>query len=316
VTRPAHELPFAPIHDRLPYSPFVDRRPIRWPGGERVAVWVVPNVEHYEYLPPPSVEDPYPRTPHPDVRKYSYNDYANRVGFWRLLEVFDRHDVACTVSLNVGVLDHFPEVAAEMLRRGWDWMSHGTYNTRYVTGMSEDEERDLYAVCNRVLERHTGSRFKGMLGPFITGTPRSPDLMAEAGMTYHADWVHDDRPSPLITRSGRPFVAMPYSFLHNDGPLFRGPYEGADFADRCIRAFDRLHAESERGGRTMCIALHPFIVGHAHRVGHIDRIFAHLRDRGAWIARASDIVDHYLANHYEEDAAQAARLRPGGEGGP
>lgn len=310
MTRYPHQRPFSPIHDRLPYSPFVDRRPIRWPHEERVAVWVVLNVEHYEYLPPEQEKDPYPRSPHPDIRKYAYNDYANRVGFWRLLEAFDRHDVACTVSLNVAVLDHFPEVAEAMQSRGWDWMNHGTYNTRYVTGMSHDEERALYETCNEVLERHTGQRFKGMLGPFITGTAVSPDLMAEAGMSYHADWVHDDRPSPLLTRSGAPFVAMPYSYLHNDGPLFRGPFEGATFVDRCIRAFDRLNAEPVGGGRTMCIALHPFIFGHPHRVRHLDRLFGHLRRNGAWLTTASEIVDHYLANHHEDDLAQAEDLRP------
>ncbi len=36
---------------RFNYSPIVDRPKLRWPYGERVAVWVLPNVEHYEYLP-------------------------------------------------------------------------------------------------------------------------------------------------------------------------------------------------------------------------------------------------------------------------
>ena len=305
-----HQRPFAPLHDRLPYSPMADRRPIRWPNGEGVAVWVVPNVEHYEYLPPEGTRDPYPRTPHPDVRKHSYHDFGNRVGFWRTLEAFDRYEIPCTVSLNVAVLEHFPDIAAEMQRRGWDWMCHGTYNTRFATGMEEDEEREFLEVCNRVLERHTGSRFNGMLGPFITGTWNSPDLMAEAGMTYHADWVHDDRPSPLITRSGKPFVALPYTYLLNDGPLFRSHYEGADFADRCIRAFDQLNAEAATGGRTMCISVHPFVFGQPHRVRHLERLFAHLRQHGAWIARATDIVDHYIEHHHEDDLALTERLRP------
>lgn len=309
MSRYSHERPFSPVHDRIPYSPIVDRKPIRWPNGERVAVWVVVNVEHYEYLPPDQVRDPYPRSPHPDVRKFAYNDYANRVGFWRMLEAIDAHDAACTVSLSVGVLEHFPEVAQAMATRNWDWMNHGTYNTRFVTGMGEEEEADLYELCNVILERHTGQRFRGMLGPFITGTPVSPDLMAEAGMSYHADWVHDDRPSPLMTRSGTPFVAMPYSYVHNDGPLFRGPFEGASFADRCIRAFDRLNSEDGNGGRTMCIALHPFIFGHPHRIRHLDRLLQHLRQQGAWIAPASQIVDHYLEHNYEDDLLQAQEVR-------
>jgi allantoinase len=299
-----HERPFAPVHSRIPYSPIVDRAPLSWPGGARVAVWVVPNVEHYEYLPPVGQVDPYPRTPHPDVRKFAYHDYGNRVGFWRMLEVLDRYEVPCTVSLNTAVLDHYPEVAAAMVERAWDFMSHGLYNTRYLTGMTEPEEREFLDTCNRVLERHTGRRYLGMLGPNITGNPWTPDLMAETGMTYHADWVHDERPSPLLTRSGRPMVALPYSFELNDAPLLmRSHVEGAAYADMCIRQFDRLHSESAASGRLMCLPLHPFAIGQPHRINHLDRVLAHLRASGAWIANASQIVDHYLEHNYETELA-------------
>ena len=297
-----HEARLAPVHDRLPYSPIVDRPRLVWPGGARVAVWVVPNVEHYEYLPPAGVTDPYPRTPHPDVRKFTYHDYGNRVGFWRMLEVLDRYEIPCTVSLNSAVLDHYPDVAQAILERDWDFMSHGLYNTRQLTGMSREEEREFLATCNRVLKRHTGHGYAGMLGPNISGNSWTPDLMAEAGMTYHADWVHDERPSPLLTSSGRPFVALPYNFELNDAPLLmRSHVEGDTYARMCIAQFDRLYTESSTSGRMMCLPLHPFTIGQPHRVRHLDRVLAHLRKRNAWIASATEIVEHYLAATYEAD---------------
>jgi allantoinase len=298
-----HERPFDPIHDRLPYSAIVEREPIRWPGGEKLAIWVVPNIEHYEYLPPRGVDDPYPRTPHPDVRKYSYHDYGNRIGLWRMLEVIDRYAIPCTASLNVAVLDHYPEVAQAMAQRDWDLMSHGMYNTRFLTGMDRTQERRFLDTCNEVLERHTGRRFDGMLGPFISGNAHTPDVMAEVGMRYHADWVHDERPSPLLTDNGARMVALPYSYELNDAPLLmRSSVEGAGYADRCIAQFDRLMAEDHDGGRLMCIVLHPFAIGQPHRILHLDRVFSHFRQHdGVWIARASEIVDHYLEHHYDGD---------------
>ena len=276
----SHERPFEPLHDRLPYSPIVDRDPIRWPSGARLAVWIVPNIEHYEYLPPRGAIDAYPRTPHPDVRKYSYHDYGNRVGFWRMLEVLDRHEVPCTASLNVAVLDHYPEVARAMAERAWGLMSHGLYNTRYLTGMDCEEERAFLDTCNRVLERHTGRHFDGMLGPNITGNADTPDLMAEVGMRYHADWVHDERPSPLLTRTGARRVALPYSYELNDAPLLmRSHVEGAGYAQRCIAQFDRLYQEGDEGGRLMCLPLHPFVIGQPHRITHLDRVLEHFRRR-------------------------------------
>lgn len=301
----AHGRPFASVHDRLPYSPIVDREPIMWPGGARVAVWVVPNIEHYEYLPPAGVADPYPRTPHPDVRKYAYHDYGNRVGFWRLLAVLDRHEIRCTASLNVGVLDHYPQIAAAMVDRDWDLMSHGLYNTRYLTGLGPAEERMFLETCNDFLRRHTGRSFSGMLGPNITGNAHTPDLMAELGMLYHADWVHDERPAPLRTTNGARLVALPYSYELNDAPLLmRSHLEGAGYADYCIAQFDRLYREDESIGRMMCLPLHPFAVGQPQRITHFDRVLDHLRGHdGVWFATATEIVEHYLTHNYDADVA-------------
>jgi allantoinase len=306
----AHRRPFASLHSRIPYSPISQRAPIAWPGGAPVAVWVVPNVEHYEYLPPPGAVDPYPRGPHPDVRKYAYHDYGNRVGFWRMLDVFDEYEVPATVSLNAAVLDHYPEIAAAMTSRRWEFMSHGLYNTRYLTGLSIEEERAVFRTANDVLERHVGHGFRGMLGPNITGNSWTPDLMAEFGMTYHADWVHDERPTPLLTDVGVKMVALPYSYELNDAPLMMRSYVEADeYVARCLAQFDRLEADAARwGGLVMALPLHPFAIGQPHRVGALAEVFGHLRERGAWIARASDIVDHYLANHYQADVDAGSRV--------
>lgn len=305
-----HERRFESVHDRLPYSPIIDREPLEWPGGARVAVWVVPNIEHYEYLPPPGAADPYPRSPHPDVRKYAYHDYGNRVGIWRLLEVLDHHDIVCTASLNVAVLDHYPEIGAAMADRSWGLMSHGLYNTRFLTGMSRNEERDFYELCNSVLERHTGTRFDGMLGPYISANRHTPDVMAEVGMRYHADWVHDERPSPLLNDSNARMVALPYSYELNDAPLLmRSHVEGDEYYARCVAQFDQLYLE---GGRMMCLPVHPFTIGQPHRIRAFDRLLGYLRSHDdVWFARAGDIVDHYLEHGYDADIALSAENRRG-----
>ena len=117
--------------NRVDYLPMIDRPIIKWPDNARVAFWVAPNIEHYEYLPLlDGVRNPWPRSPLPDVQQYSLHEYGNRVGFWRVLEVLDHYQIRCSTTLNIGVLQHFPEIADAMLRRDWTFVNHGFYNTR------------------------------------------------------------------------------------------------------------------------------------------------------------------------------------------
>ena len=278
--------------DRVDYSPIIDRPPIRWPGGARVALWIAPNVEHYEYLPDyHGVRNPWPRTPYPDVRNYSHRDYGNREGFWRLLEVLDKYQVRCTASLNLAVLDHFPEIEEAMVQRDWDFMSHGVYNTRYLYACSEEEERQFYRDSIETLRRHTGKELKGMLGPASSGTERTPDLMAEAGLIYHCDWMHDDQPVPIKVRSGR-LISVPYSIELNDAPFFRSHFEADYFAMICKAQFDYLYRVGADSGRVMCIALHPYLMGQPHRIKYLEEILGYVTSHdGVWLTTADEIAE-------------------------
>jgi peptidoglycan/xylan/chitin deacetylase (PgdA/CDA1 family) len=291
--------------DYIKYSPIETRPPIRWPDGARIAVWVAPNLEHYEYRPPASpFGDPWPRTPHPDVMSYSSRDYGNRVGFWRMLEIFDRHRIRGTVSLNVTVLEHFPEIGQAMVERDWSFMSHGVYNTRYLFGATEEEEREFYRHTREVIRRCTGKTLKGMLGPAFTSTPRTPRLMAEAGLEYQVDWFIDDQPFPINVPVGR-LVGIPYSRTLNDALLLHTTAgEGEDFEQMCRDQFDVLYAEGATSGRVMCIALHPYLIGQPHRIAYLDNILTYLKSHDdVWFATADEIAQWYFANGYDADLA-------------
>ena len=296
--------------DRVDYSPIIDRPIIKWPNDARVALWISPNVEHYEYMPDDdSARTPWPRTPFPDVQQYSYRDYGNRVGFWRMLESLDKYNIRCCVSLNMAVLEHFPEIGQAMVQRDYDYMSHGIYNTRYLYTYTEDQEREFYRDTIDTLKLHTGQQLKGMLGPAISGTERTPDLMAEAGLIYHTDWMHDDQPVPIKVKSGK-LVSVPYSIELNDSSLLRdNHYEGDYFARICKAQFDQLYKEGAESGRVMCIALHPFLIGQPHRIKYLDDILSHIMSHdGVWQTTADDIADYYNENYYDDAVTHAAKL--------
>ncbi|MQF69507.1 polysaccharide deacetylase [SAR202 cluster bacterium AD-804-J14_MRT_500m] len=294
------------LANRIDYLPMIDRPVIRWPDNARVAFWVAPNVEHYEYLPEfDGQRDPWPRVPYPDVQQYSYTDYGNRVGFWRMLDVLDKHNIRCTVSLNLAVLEHFPEVGKAMIDRNWDFMSHGIYNTRFLNSYTEEQEREFYQDCIDTLRRHTGKQLKGMLGPAISGTERTPDLMAEAGLIYHTDWQHDDQPTPINVKSGR-LISVPYSVEINDGLVLRNYSDGNYWVRICKGMFDQLYKEGAESGRVLCLPIHPFLTGQPHRIGYLDEILDYIMSHdGVWQATADQIAEYYMDNYYDAFVSHA-----------
>ena len=286
---------------RVDYSPIIDRPIIKWPNNARVALWIAPNIEHYEYLPDyDGIRDPWPRMAYPDVQQYSYPDYGNRTGFWRMVEVLDEYSIKCGVSLNIAVLEHYPEITEAMVQRDWDYMSHGIYNTRFLHGITEEDEREFYRDSIETLQRYTGKRLKGMFGPNGSSSPNSPDIMAEAGLIYHSDWLHDDQPVPINVKSGK-LVSVPYTFDTNDGAVFRFSYEGEYFERICKAQFDRLYEEGAESGRVMCIALHPFRIGQPHRIKYLDHILSYIMAHdGVWQTTPDEIAEYYLANYYDQ----------------
>lgn len=282
---------------RFSYSPIVERPRLAWPDGRKVAVWVAPNIEHYEYLPAEvRVRNPWPRQPHPDVLGYGGRDYGNRVGLWRMFEVLDRHAIRCTVSLSMSVIEMYPEILEAMEARRWEYMSHGLYNTRYHWGYAEDEEREAIARCCEIHLRLTGRRLRGWFSPAASFTRNTPDLVAEAGIDYYCDLYHDDQPTPIRVRKGS-LLTVPYSMDLNDANIYRQPVEAEEFAGMILDHFDRVRREGAEHGRVMCIALHPYMMGAPHRIKHLDRALRQIAASGdAWLATAGEIADWYRAH--------------------
>ncbi|MDP3418514.1 polysaccharide deacetylase family protein [Falsiroseomonas sp.] len=295
-----------PPEERYPHAPLPFRPRLTWPGGARLAVWVCPNIEHYEFLPAQqgSPRDPWPRTPHPDVLSYSLKDYGNRAGVWRMMDCLDTHGIRGSVSFSMSVGDMFPEILDGMLSRDWDVFSHGLFNTRYHWNLPEDDERAEIEASVAAWKRLTGKQLRGWFSPAASNTLATPDLVAEAGISYLCDFYHDDQPTPIRVRSGK-LVSIPYSMDLNDAVMIgAGAAEGADFLRAGIDMFETLYAEGAVQPRVMCIALHPYIMGRPHRIRFLDALLAHIRrHEGVWFATGAEMADWYLAQHY--DAALA-----------
>ena len=295
------------------YSAIIDRPPIRWPDKARVALWVCPNLLHFEYKPP---EDPWVNSWSrmvPDVFSFGRQEYGTRVGFWRMVEMLDKHNVRGTAVVNPAALRLNPEICKAAVERQWDYIGHGQYNTRFFFHMSPKEELAYHRDIIREVEEMTGVRMRGMAGAGPQcATEDTPDLVAKAGMLYYGDFFHDEQPFPIKVKSGR-LISVPYTIEINDPGFLGSGFEADQFAQAAKRQFDTLYREGAESGRVMCISLHAYLFGQAQRARYLDEIFGYIKTfPDVWWTTGGDIAEYYMANYYDgmvEHLAGAAAKR-------
>jgi len=283
-------------HDRFAFNPIVDRPPLHWPNGARVAVWVIPNIEHFLFDRPSTSVTSATVGFVPDVLNYSWRDYGVRVGIWRLMEVMEKHGFKGTVALNSDVCEKYPRIIEAGKQLGWEWMGHGTNNSTMINKQPEDEERALIKKVVDTITKATGTKPRGWLGPALSETHRTLDILAENGINYVGDWVNDEQPYKMRVKSGEMY-SIPYSIEMNDIPAFVDKKHTAEAFGRMITdQFDVLYEDGAKSGRVMAICLHPFLIGHPFRSKYFDQALAHIKSRKeVWLAKGAEIIDAYKA---------------------
>ena len=279
-------------HGRFDYRPIRDSVAARWPNGKGLAVYIGLNLEHFAFGEGLGAEL-VPAAPQPDVLNHAWRDYGNRVGAWRLLDLFEALSLPCTVLLNSSILDYCPGLADAFAARGDEIAGHGRTNSERQSVLPEDEERALIAEATARLAGHFGKAPAGWLGPWIAQSHATPDLLREAGYGYLLDWCHDDRPNWMRTRAG-PILSVPYPQELNDIPAIAVRRASAkEFADMIVAQFDEMLAQAEGQALVMGIALHPYIVGQPFRLRYLRRALAHIdghRD-AVWLTTAGAIAE-------------------------
>jgi peptidoglycan/xylan/chitin deacetylase (PgdA/CDA1 family) len=282
--------------DRLAYSAIAARPPLTLPDGARMVVWVIVNVEEWD------ITQPMPRTvltppaggsPMPDVPNWAWHEYGNRVGFWRFVEVFDEFVIPAVLAINGSAIAAYPPIVRAALERGWEFIGHG-FTQRNMQKV-ENERADIRKVRD-VIAKATGRKPRGWLGPGLTETWETPDLLAEEGYDYVADWVLDDQPVWLKTR-GKPILNVPYTQECNDvAMMLIQHHTAAEYRDRALDQFEQIYADAADSARVMALVVHPYIMGAPHRLKYLRRVFEVIRrksDVKFWTG--AQIADWYRA---------------------
>ena len=286
------------IKDRINYSAIVDRKPLVLPGNGKVIVWPVVNLEEW----PPEL--PLPRrvlTPPgegghvPDIPNWCWSEYGMRIGVWRLMEALAEFNVTPTVSMNGTVPKAYPRVAEAALEAGWEFMGHS-----YIQKPMYEVEDEAEAISRTMetMREFCGYKPRGWMGPGLTQTEKTPELLVEAGFEYTADWILDDQPCEVNTQNGK-LYSIPYTTELNDIPIMLSQnHVSSTLYDRTVDYFETLLREGEQNVRIMCIAVHPYIHGVPHRIKYFRQIFRELSDNPSVVfMTGSEILDWYLGQN-------------------
>lgn len=283
--------------ERFSYSPLPMRPLYAWPGGRRLAAYVTVNVEHF----------PFGENSGPDLdrgtlpwsqRSWLWREYGNRIGAWRLMQLFDELELPVGVIANTAIYDHCPEVLAAHCRRGDELISHGRNQQERQIEMSVEAEREMIREVTVTMTERNGARPVGWMSPYLTPSAHTTDLLVEAGYSYCMDWgICDEQPFWVHSKGG-PLLAMPYPIELNDQPavVYRRN-TAAEYAEMLVDNFEEMLLRSRDAPLVLAISIHTFILGQPYRLARFRRALQHMlaqRDQ-VWFALPREICAHYTS---------------------
>lgn len=287
-------------HDRYEWSMLGMRKPVTWPGGAKLALWVNVGMQFFPLNPakkPLSVPGNM-TMPYPDLRHYSLRDYGNRVGIYRMLRAFDRHGVKPTFAFNTRLAERYPALLRDVLARGDEILCHSwSMDTAHAGGLDPAAEAELVKRSLGRLRELTQRPIRGWISPGKLESAATPDLVRAEGIEYFCDWVNDDMPYRFHTARGD-LWAMPLSTeLEDRFVLLDNLHPAASWAEQVRDACDLLLDEASReGGRILALSVHPWVLGQPHRIRYLEEALAYVTAQpGVWSAGAGAILDAFGA---------------------
>jgi allantoinase len=294
-------------NERLTYSAISQRPPLHLPGGAKLAVWIIVNVEEWDIdqtMPRTVLTPPAGGSPMPDIPNWAWHEYGNRVGFWRMLDVFDRFNLPAVLAINGSAISAYEPIARAAREHKWEFIGHG-FTQRNMQKV--DNEADDIAKTSKAIADFTGRQPRGWLGPGLTETWDTPDLLVEAGYDYVCDWVLDDQPTLLKTRT-KPIVNIPYTQECNDvAMMLIQHHKASEYYDRAIDQFEQLMHDARDSARVMALVVHPYIMGAPHRLKYFRKVLEKITAvEGVIFWRGEQILDWFNGECARLQHAQAA----------
>jgi allantoinase len=291
------------------FVPYPERQPLRWPDGKRLAIILTTNLEYWD--PVRDTDEPYyPGGPSIvggnlagnvyDNPNYTWREYGQRIGVWRIFDVLDAEGVPSSCTMNGKMATERRPVIEAALERGWEIVPHNYVQTELLTDhmFDEDAEREVIRRTLDIYEQVCGKKAKGWLSSSLRTTLNTVDILSEEGLIFTTDLLNDDQPYLVQTRSGKPMVSVSYTSEVNDFSFLRQGLVAEGGLQMFQEQFDWLYEESARSGRFMNIGLHPHVIGQPYRIRALRDFIRYAKSHDdIWWTTREEIAEWYLENH-------------------
>ncbi|MDD9925071.1 MAG: hypothetical protein OXR03_04535 [Rhodospirillaceae bacterium] len=182
------------------------------------------------------------------------------------------------------------------MARGDTFIGHGRTNSEAQGDYDEAGEAALIQEATDLIQKHTGKHPGGWMGPWISESLTTPDLLKEAGYSFIMDWPCDDQPFWMRTRSG-PLLSVPYPIEVNDSPaMLNRRHTPQEFAQMAIDQFEQMLKDSEKQPLVCGLSTHTFVVGQPFRLPYLRQALEHIVNHPdadkVWFTNPAAIAEH------------------------
>ena len=294
---------------RYPYVPMPKRKPLKFPNGKRVAVIVTFNLETWDlkkesnkpyYAGGPAVL-PIPLPGNiPDYPNYTWREYGQRVGLFRMFDAMDKFDVRPSCTTNAVTIERRQAMLEAAVDRNCEVLAHNYEQGELLTDYAFDIDKEKHVIVRTLeaYEAYMGEKAKGWLSSSLRSTENTARILVENGCTFFCDIMNDDQPLMINTDSG-PIVGIPYTNEINDFTLVTRRGHSTDEVSAIYREeLEVLYEESADSMRIMNIGLHPHVSGRAYRNRALKEFLEYATSlEDIWWATREEIASWYAQNH-------------------
>lgn len=285
-------------HDLYEWSALKDRKPIMWKNGAKVQVMICVSLEYFPIIPndKPFRAPGHMQTPYPDFRHFSAREYGNRIGVYRLLDIFAKEKVKAAFACNSKIATLYPSIINDITNNQHEIIAHSTdMNATIASGLGIQEEKDIIKNSLNELERITGKRPRGFHALSRSQSFNTPDILKKSGVDFMMDWVNDEM--PYYFKNG--IINLPFNHELSDRQIIVNQQHSAEsFKMQILDAFEFLESEGKtQGGRILPIGLTPYIMGLPYRIHALNGLVKELIKLGAGFMKPSEIIDEWKSQN-------------------